>query len=475
MSDFIVSVISFLVVLGPLVLIHELGHFLAARSVGVTVLEFGLGFPPRALKLFSQQGTLFSLNWLPIGGFVRPLGEDFVRPLGEGEIDPDRLAFEKMNDQREARGLPRLRAKSLMEVGPWQRIVFMSAGAAMNIIGAFLILIVSAMIGQPAPAVLVFGTAPGSVAEAAGLQPGDEVIALNGTTINPNDQEASTKIRDTLLNSLTKTVSFTVLREGQSQILTIDPPKSSTQNSRGVFVDGATEGFPADGVLQRGDIILNIDGKAMNSVPVLQEYVKSNAGKELTVAYLREGVENTAKLTPRQEGDTALIGISIIPFDAFFGVAVENTTNGGLVKYNPGEAVTLAGSRLGFLIENTATAPIKLISGQLSGEEGRVVSPVGIAQISSEILTTSVANNSPYLLLNFIATISVALAITNLLPIPGLDGGRILFVIIELIRGKPMSPEREGLVHLAGLALLMGLVLLLVINDIVDPIGSILR
>jgi len=293
--------------------------------------------------------------------------------------------------------------------------------------------------------------------------------------INAIDEQAGAKIRDTLNGSLTAPITLTLLRGGQPIDTTIAPPVSRDENSRGVFVDGTNVGFPAEGVLQRGDIILKIDNYNVSTVAGLQEYIKTNADRELNVTYVREGDEATVKLTPKREGDTALIGISIIPFDAYFGIALESTSNGGMQKYPFGDALGFAGSRLGFLLEQTASAPVKLITGQLRGEEGRVVSPVGIAQISSEVLTTSVQNNSPYLILNFVATISVALAVTNLLPIPGLDGGRILFVLIEIIRGKPMSPEREGLVHLAGLALLMGLVLILVVNDLFNPIGNILR
>src|SRR5688500_7057740 len=104
MNEFLLAVISFLIVLGPLVLIHELGHFIAARLVGITVLEFGIGFPPRAVKLFEQGGTIFSLNWLPIGGFVRPLGEDFVKPVGESATEAERKAYMQYQADMEALG-----------------------------------------------------------------------------------------------------------------------------------------------------------------------------------------------------------------------------------------------------------------------------------------------------------------------------------------------------------------------------------
>src|SRR5215831_18412111 len=130
------AIVAFLIVLGPVVLIHELGHFLALRAIGVTVLEFGLGFPPRALKLFEQGGTIFSLNWLPAGGFVRPLG------------DQDRLKWEIRQDELEAQGKKRLNAKTVNEANPQQRIVFLAAGIVFNLIGAFVVMVLAAMINQ---------------------------------------------------------------------------------------------------------------------------------------------------------------------------------------------------------------------------------------------------------------------------------------------------------------------------------------
>src|ERR1700704_5871641 len=95
MSQVLQLIILGLVLIPPIVFIHELGHFIAARLVGITVLEFGIGFPPRMIKLFEQGGTEFTLNWLPIGGFVRPLGEDMIKPVGDNATEKEREAFEK--------------------------------------------------------------------------------------------------------------------------------------------------------------------------------------------------------------------------------------------------------------------------------------------------------------------------------------------------------------------------------------------
>src|ERR1041385_2195002 len=149
MGDFLLTVVAFLVVLGPLVLIHELGHFIALRLTGVTVLEFGFGFPPRALKLFEWKGTLFTLNWLPIGGFVRPLGEDFVKPVGEAATDKDRAEFEAHQSELAALRKKKIAPKSLLEATPWQRIFFLAAGPFANFLLAIVLLAVAAMTGLP--------------------------------------------------------------------------------------------------------------------------------------------------------------------------------------------------------------------------------------------------------------------------------------------------------------------------------------
>jgi regulator of sigma E protease len=119
--------------------------------------------------------------------------------------------------------------------------------------------------------------------------------------------------------------------------------------------------------------------------------------------------------------------------------------------------------------------PVDLIRGALTVEEARPVSIVGISQVGGQVVNASIEDRSALRLLNFAALISLALGFTNLLPIPGLDGGRILFVLIEIVRGKPMKPEREGLIHLVGILSIMGLFVLLVINDIVNPIGQVIR
>ena len=139
-NDALSALVAFVLVLIPAVLIHELGHFFAAKLVGITILEFGIGMPPRAVKLFSHGGTDYTLNWLPLGGFVRPLGEDMVRQLGTEAVDEDR-------EEAERRGVKK--TLSVNEAPPLARIFFMAAGALANFIMAFVVFVIIALSGVP--------------------------------------------------------------------------------------------------------------------------------------------------------------------------------------------------------------------------------------------------------------------------------------------------------------------------------------
>lgn len=489
MSDFLGAVVAFIVVLGPLVLIHEFGHFIAARMIGVTVLEFGLGFPPRAVKLFEQQGTEFTLNWLPIGGFVRPLGEDFVKPVGPEATEKDRKAYEKYQQEMAALGKKFPKTKSLMEAGPWQRMWFMSAGALFNFVAAFILLAITSLIGKPGPAVVVLANIPNSPAAVAGLQPEDVVLAVDGRAVTTVD-ESKRFLR--VVNKEAPAVTLTVRRGGETFDLKIpasapacdttpadpDNPGSVKPCGQGIYVLGTATQSPAAEVLKPGDVIWEADGQAVSDVDVFREQVKVKAGTEMTFTVLRNLESVSVKLTPRKDppaGQGAL-GVSIVPlsYDAAYGISLAEANAGPVVREDLGTSIRLAAEQTGMMFRTILEAPVRILRQEIQGDDARIVSPIGIAQISSEVINASSNDQTPYRILQFIATISIALGITNLFPIPGLDGGRILFVIVELVRGKPINPEAEGWIHTIGIMLLLGLVAIIAINDIVNPIGPLL-
>ena len=482
MGDFLLAVVAFLIVLGPLVLIHEFGHFIALRLTGVTVLEFGIGFPPRALKLFERNGTIFSLNWLPIGGFVRPLGEDFVKPTGEESTEKERELFEAHQAELAAEGKPIIKTKSLMEATPLQRIFFLSAGIVMNLIGAFVILVIAAMIGRPTPissTVTVLSTAKNSPAQAAGLLPGDIITEVNGQPALLPSQLATV-----MKQSTNRPLNLTIKRGDQTLPITIQPadvPFDAGGNgvSDGIVVLERAKDSPAEAVLQEGDRITKADDTAINSTSALIKYVTDHAGKPITLTVMRGGDSLTISIVPRTNppaGQGALgISISEIAYDPTFGLdAVGKDVVTQNIPASFGDAISGAWQEEGDIMGRILSAPVQFFRGQLSAQEARPISAVGIAQVSGQILQQSSDNHTPFPILNFAALISIALAVTNLLPIPALDGGRILFVLIEILRGKPMDPEREGMIHLVGLVFLLGLMLILVVNDIRNPVNLIL-
>ena len=344
---------GFILILTPVVLIHELGHFTAAKLSGIRVEEFGFGLPPRALKLAERAGTVYSLNWIPLGGFVRPAGED--DPLVPG---------------------------GFASASKRARLFVLFAGAGANFLFALLIFWAALMMGPPA--VEINSVYPDSPAEAAGLR--------------------------------------------------------------------------------EGDVILSAAGIRADSTMSLREAVDANAGQPIPLLIERDGEELTVTLVPRRpdEFDSAT--------DGPIGVSLRAATGGQTIRRGPVEAAT---NSLAFMWDNIAIygrLPGMLMSGEITPAEARPVSVVGISQIAGQAAESSASNGTLYPILTMAAFISLALGITNLLPIPALDGGRILFVLIEAVRGKRIEPERESMVHVVGMLLLLGLMVLLIFQDIVNPI-----
>lgn len=350
---FLWAIAGFLIVLTPIVLIHELGHFTAAKLCKIRVDEFGFGLPPRMFKVAERNGTIYSINWIPVGGFVRPAGED----------DPD---------------VP----GGLASASKRARIFVLAAGALANFLFALLLFWVALVIGPPAVAIESVET--GSPAQAAGLRAGDSVIEVNGQSVdNPN------VLINTIFENAGTPVELLVKRNGEEVVLSVIP------RARGEY-DPATQG------------------------PL--------------------------------------------------GVRLTSATNGERISSGPIQAVS---GSFGFLWEYVSLygrLPGMLLSGQMTAQEARPVSIVGISQIAGQAAETSATSRNLYPILTMAAFISVALGLTNLLPIPALDGGRILFVLIEALRGRRIEPEREGMVHLIGMLVLLGLMALMIVQDIVNPI-----
>lgn len=487
-NDFLSALIAFGIVLIPAVIIHELGHFLAAKMVGITILEFGIGFPPRLFRLFNWGETEITINLLPIGGFVRPLGEDMIGPVNAEAVDaadsdepekrkntPPEDDYISERDELIARGYPPEKIKALNEAKPLQRIFFMSAGAFSNFVTAIFLFTVIALIGLPkiigARAQIVYFP-PDSMFAGQGVQPGDAIERVNGAlfTDMPNFFSALAEAKKPVVLSMRSIETQEVYE------ITVTPDFQET--AAYVFVAGVAPDSPADEAgIQPADLIVAINGERIpvtqNPTNVLQDIVAASAGEPLGLTLMREGITFEVTLIPRLDPPPGegRIGIAIAPqYATSDGIRYTDTDpQVENIPQQPLDAVKYGFQRTGNTLGMIVSIPAQLIQGAISPEEARPVSIIGISQVGGKFLQQSIRDGSPVIILNFVALVSIFLGFTNLLPLPPMDGGRIAFVIAEIVRGKPVPFEVENAIYRIGLAILLSLGVLVILYDIFNP------
>lgn len=348
--------IQFIFVFGLIVFVHEFGHFLIAKMVGVDVEEFGFGYPPRLVKLFTRKGTDFTLNWIPFGGFVRLKGE---------------------TDDGEPGGM--------LAAPKWKRGLILVGGATMNFVLGILLLIFLYNVVNPVDTskVLVMEVAPNSPAQMIGLQPGDIITKLGDEPIDSAD--------------------------------------------------------------------------AM--VAATQKYLE----QEVTLTYIRDGVEHTGVVIPRQnppEGQGAI------------GFVMSHPE----MELNFGQSIGMAFKTFWEQVRVTVSMPVNYLKGQFAPGEARVIGIKGIYDLFSNAAEIDQTNAEvtnevlPITRLSLVSMLSIAIGITNLLPIPALDGGQIFFLLIEAITRKRIPTQVANAVNSAFFFLLILLMVFITVRDFVNPI-----
>ena len=439
------TIVSFVIVLGVLVFFHELGHYWVARRNGIEVEEFGMGYPPRLLKLFRYDGTDFTLNLIPFGGFARMKGEDM------GDMAPG----------------------SFNAASALARAAVLVAGPAMNAILAVILFAASFMAGFPAVAgyTQVTTVPAGSVAAAIGVEPNDVLVALNGQPVlvsavsSFNYDVVAREAGDASLRTLVvmragKTVTLPLDREISQEQLLADlgiAPVLATQ------VLGVAEDSPAAlAGLQSGDLVYSINDEVISESNPLNEAVRRYLGQAVTVSVLRGEQWLTVDVTPRADppaGQGAL-GVQIGAASTLATLPLLPALWQGVVSTF--EYVTLV-----------LQLPFLLIMGRIAPADAQLTGPVGIAQMVGGAVSATMNTGLWFPIWRLSAVLSAALAVTNLLPLPALDGGRLLFILFEAARGgRRINPEREGMIHMVGFMLLLGLLALVTVRDItVAPQG----
>jgi len=341
-------------VLSLLMLVHELGHFITARLSGMKVEEFGFGFPPRIIGK-EVGGVIYSLNWIPLGAFVRILGEDDPKEQG-----------------------------SFASKGLVPRFIVLAAGSGMNFLLAVAMFAIAFATGWPTP--------------------------------------------------------------------------TSVQ----VGIGGVTDGAPAQAAgLQTGDVILAVNGEPADSMETVQQVTRANAGNTVPFLIDRQGEQLTLPVTLRATWPSGAGPLGVQLRGRAVGVHP--------VSYALPQAVARGWERTVQLVGLTLSIPVLLVQGAVSPELVRPIGIVGMTQLAGQAANEVAETGWAFPILTLTAAFSAGLAVANLLPLPGLDGGRLLFLIIEAVRGRRIAPERAELVHAVGIAILLALMGVLIVSDIVSP------
>ncbi len=421
------------ILLGVMILIHELGHFWAALSVGVKVETFSLGFGPRIWG-FQRNDTDFRLSAIPFGGYVRMLGE---LPGDENAVDP----------------------RSFQAKARWQRAIVIAAGPLMNILLAVALMTGLYMYSFPVedPNAIISAIAPDSPAAQAGFQVGDKIVKFadqthpNWESIFERETLSSGEALNVVVERNHKQMSFTVTprmdpREG---IGLIGWSGGDFQVEIGRVVDG--------GAAQRAgfavrDVVTAINGQKINTSSAIPKIVTHSGGNPLVFTVMRAGkpLDLTVTPSPKKDGSGYQIGVEV--GDRFF--SKQQTVQLGLVDafshsidYNIRNA-TMMFHVLGGILERRVSP--KTFAG-----------PIGMAQMSNEA-----ASQGAWTYLSLMAFVSLQLAIFNLLPIPILDGGTLLLLAIEMLLQREVSLQVKETVFKLGFVFLMMLVVFVIYNDI---------
>ena len=416
-------------ILGVLIVVHELGHFFTAIWLNIKVLEFGIGFPPRLFAI--RRGDIdYSLNLLPIGGFVKIEGEN-------GDSDDPR---------------------SFGRAPAWKRIIVLAAGSFMNLLLAFIIFTGLSIAGTQevnAPFTGISDVQPGYPAAVGGMKPGDRIISIAGHPVSDSDQ-----IRALSRANLGRPTTFVVERGGRQVTLTITPQGEPPLGVRLSYwvpyarVDSVRAGSVAEEAgLRSGDLIVEVNGVPVSNLPQASYALFSllnadNPPATATIVVERGGQRVPLTVNVAEARERKTYGISFaLPYRT--------------VHYSPLDALGRALQNTWMVLSSVPRGIAQAIAGQAEGPG--VTGPVGIGQLTGEVAQEAGING----LLNLTALLGISLFMINLLPLPALDGGRLLFIFIELVRGgRRIAPEKEGLVHVAGMVVLLALMAIVTFFDV---------
>ena len=419
----LVTLLGLVVALSILVFAHEMGHYAAAKLSSVVVEEFGFGYPPRLFAFWHTRGKLV------IGGqeLVIPRSLRVPEGLGSGS----RVNYETVTDTKGRQVLTRLEEADPddPETASVGYAEFLDPGTVFTLnavpFGGF-----AKMLGEEDP------SARGSLASRGKLS---RILVLSAGS---------------LMNLVTAVLFF-------SLAMSLGAP--AVADPENAVVSSVAAASPAEAAgFQPGDVIVAADNTEILTITSLQEYTQAHLGEPIVLAVQRDDQSLEITVVPRVDppAGEGPIGIGLSP----------RTT---IKRYPWYEAIWSGLKQTVSLVAFIFTVPVQVIKGLIPAELARPVGPVGVGQLVGDAVQYSLDSGWWFPVMQMMGTLGVALAVTNLLPLPGLDGGRILFVIVEAIRGRRVDPAKEGLVHFIGLAVLVAIMLFITWQDLVNPVPGV--
>ncbi len=424
------TILAFLFVLGVLIFVHELGHFLMARRIGVKVLTFSLGFGPKLINV-KRGDTEYCISAIPLGGYVKMAGE---------------------NPEDSRTGAP----DEFLSKGKWQRFQVLVMGPIMNLLLALVVMAVVFYQGAQVPKferepVVIGGFAQNSVAQAAGLRPGDHIISVDGKTVETWDQFSLA-----IAMKAKRQIAVGYIRDGRAGEVFMVPVSQDKYDTGTVGVqpqihpevDEVSPGQPAaEAGLRKGDVILAVNNEQNISYDKLIDTIRGASGKMLTFRIKRDGVVQTVNVSPRDVNGTVMIGAQIRAWET--------------ITVNPGpiEAIKLSAAKNWEWSRMIVQTLVGLFTRETSVKQ--LMGPVAIADLSG------VAAQAGWIsLFSLMAMISLNLGLLNLMPIPVLDGGHIFILALEGLARRDFSMKVKEKMLLAGFVLLLMLMVTVIYNDL---------
>ena len=441
-------IVGTLIALGVLVTFHEFGHFWVARRCGVKVLRFSVGFGTPLLRWHDRQGTEFVVAAIPLGGYVKMLDER------EGEVPP--ALIEQSFNRKSVR----------------QRIAIVAAGPVANFLLAILFFWVLAMLGSQQVRPVIGAVEAGSLAASAGLGVGQEIVSIDG---KPTNGWSAVNLQLVRRLGESGTLRVGVLDEGA----TVERQLDITLNN---WLKGADEPDPIQSLglrpwrpamvpvlaeidpkgpaaaagLKTGDKLLALDGVALGDWQQVVDAVRARPERMVNLRIERDGATLEVPVTLARKGEGQASG-------GYLGAGVKASEWPAKmlreVSYGPLEAVGEGLSRTWNMSVLTLESLKKMLFGELSVKN--LSGPITIAKVAGASAQSGVGD-----FLNFLAYLSISLGVLNLLPIPVLDGGHLLFYLVEWARGRPLSDRVQGWGVQIGISLVIGVMLLALINDL---------